>query len=131
MSEKVLDISEVKPGDEFVHHTDVFVYDDKKGGLPGAPLYRVITVGEEMVFMGVNEGPYYREALISHGQIEKGTYVRYKRPKIEKVKRFLVKDEGGFIRWYVDHPKRDETMLGAIEVTVINDKITKVEIADV
>lgn len=127
MSEKVLDISEVKPGDEFIYHREAFTY-GKKGILTPAKLYKVIAVGEESVFMGIDGG---KETLISHDHIEKGFYVRYKRPKIEVVKRYLVKDEGDFIRWYVDHPGRDMRMLGAIEVTIVDDKITKVEIADV
>lgn len=126
MSKKVFDISEVKPGDEFVYHGEVFTYDVGKGMPTPAKLYRVIAVGEEMVFMGVDGG---KETLVHRDQIKNGIYVRYKKPKIERVTRFLVKDKDYGIRWYVDYP--DRSMIGGIQVTLIDDKITKVEIIDV
>lgn len=121
MSEKVLDISEVKPGDEFVYHGA------NKSIRPH--IYRVITIGEETVFMGVEEGPYYRETLIRHSEIEDGSFVRYKKPKVEVVRRSLAKDKDYGICWHVDYP--DRPMIGSIQVTVVDDKITKVEIVDV
>lgn len=125
MKEKVLDISEVKPGDEFVYH--------EQGVMVPHQIYRVITVGEEMVFMGVEEGPYYRETLVHRNEIQNGSYVRYKKPKVEKTKRFLVRDTLGNIRWSKDRPSKSwgMSLIGAIEVTIVDDKIVKVEIADV